>query len=109
MDFCDLEKIKDIERDLLISLILGVKHSRITLAEAKEAAGEFLEEDPCQMDMVIKKLLILSRRHKDIRKVYLKFGSEFSEKRRLEMLDSVRFYMKFGKYDKALKVIKGEI
>ncbi|MBI2420964.1 MAG: hypothetical protein HYV38_02685, partial [Candidatus Levybacteria bacterium] len=45
----------------------------------------------------------------DIRKVYLKFGSEFSEKRRLEMLDSVRFYMKFGKYDKALKVIKGEI
>lgn len=100
--------IKDVERDLVVKLVLGVKYGRIDLKEARNIAREFMAEHPYKnKEDLFEQLYIMSEKYNQVRKVYVKHVFEFEDEKRQNRLEIMRNYMKNNEYKNAVNVAKG--
>ena len=89
--------VKNIERDLLINIVLSVKHGRITKSEGRKIAGEFLSMSFEDNNDFFEKLRDLSK-FREVRKVYVKYAPVyFLEKDEID-LKKLRNFMKSNNF-----------
>jgi len=98
---------KDIERDLLINIVMSVKYGRISKKDAKEIAGEFLAKSFNSQESIFKSLYEL-KDYKEIRKVYVKYAPDYYKEKGKLKLKIMRDFMNLKDYESAIKIAKGE-
>lgn len=85
------ELVKDIERDLVINLVIGVRHRRISMKEAKAISRSFMASFPFQdSESLFDQLYVLSNKYRTARKVYIKYAPDFYERKTQEQIAKVR-------------------
>lgn len=95
--------IKDVERDLVINLTLGVRREKITFEEASQIARDFIDQEPFTgFEDLFKKLYILSEKHKEIRKVFVKYSPIYFNAKSEFVLNKMRFILKEKEIEKAI-------
>ncbi len=103
------ELVKDIERDLIISLVLSVRHGRINMKDAKSLSKNFIESFPFRdYEDLFGRLFALGNKYNEARKVYVKYSPEYEEEKTIRILNKMREYMKNNDFDNAIKVAKGK-
>ena len=101
--------IKDVERDLVINMVLGIRHGRINLKEARSLSKSFMTSFPFQdYKSLFETLYMLSNKYKEVRKVYIKYFPEFENEQREIILTNMRKFMKINDFENAIKVARGE-
>ena len=104
------QTIKDVERDLVINMVLSVRHGRISLKEAGSLSKNFINGSPIKdYEDLFGRLLVLSNKYKEARKVYVKYSPGYEEEITGGILKTMRNYMKNNDFENAIKIAKGEI
>lgn len=99
--------IKDVERDLVINLILGVRHGRIGKREAIFVSRSFMASFPFQnYEALFRVLNVLSDKYKEVRKVYIKYFPEYQSEKREKTLERMREFMRNNDIENAIKAAK---
>jgi hypothetical protein len=102
------ELVKDIERDLVINIVIGVRHKRLTLKESKDLSKSFMASFPFRnYNELFEMLYELSLRYKAARKVYVKYFPEFENEEKEKILMNMRNFIKTNDYENAIKAAKG--
>jgi hypothetical protein len=97
--------VKEVERDLVIGLTVSNRSKKITLDEAKVISKDFVSSFPFEnYEDLFGKLLILSNKHRIIRKVYVKHAPGYFEAKKEFVLKNFRQALKENDLDKALNV-----
>lgn len=100
--------VKDIERDVLIQALFGMKNKTIDIVEARQMAREFLAAEPfANIPDCLEKLYSLSEKYVGIRKVFLKYAKWYGEQKREEITNQAHEYIKRGDVSGAIEQIKG--
>jgi hypothetical protein len=101
------ETIKDIERDLLINILISLRHKKMTKKEAKMLSGEFLSIFPVtDFESLFSSLKSLSNSYTEARKVYIKHAGKYINARDEEKLQKIRFFMVANNFEKAIQAGK---
>lgn len=102
------ELIKDIEADLVIGLVLSVKHKRINIKQAKVISKDFLSGFPFKdYEDLFMKLYVLSDKHRIVRKVYVKYSQSYEEELTKYILEKMREQITIKDFEKAIIIAKG--
>lgn len=97
------ELVKDIERDLLINIILSLRHKRMTKKEAKKLSASYLKGFPFRdSEDLFLSLRVLSDKFREARKVYIKYAVDYYDLKDKKILSEMRFYMNTNEIDKAI-------
>jgi hypothetical protein len=106
----NLEKFtKDVERDLLVNILVSIRHKRMTKTQAIKLSKSFLEGFPFKdFESLLSALVVLSREFSEARKVYVKYAGKFFETKDKEKLETMRFYIGKNDYEKAILVGRGQ-
>jgi hypothetical protein len=100
---------KDIERELMIKIIIGLRHGKITERKAEELAKEYMSLVSVQStEELFRGLSQKIEKHSEILEVYLKTATEYFGQKKDEYLQKGREYMKKSQYDHAVHALKGE-
>lgn len=104
----DLNKfLENVERDLLLDIILNMRNRKITVGEAEKLARDFLALLPASdKHDLLGKLKSLSGKYQEARDVYLKYATEEHETEKNQALDTIAGHIKSGDIEKALEVAK---
>ena len=84
------EKVKNIERDLVVNMALSVKYKRMTMNEAKRLAKKFVSNAFQDEDELFQRLYVLSDKYKEARKVYVKYAPQYYKEKDEITLREVR-------------------
>ena|SRR3972149_11472824 len=101
------QTIKDVERDLVISIVLSVRHKKMTMGEAKKLAKEFVSDSFDSQEILFDRLYELSNSFREARKVYVKYAPDFYEEKRIMILGNMRKLIKNNDIDNAILISKG--
>lgn len=106
----NLEKfISDFERDLLLRIILNLRHKEISLKRAKMLAREFLEILPIeQKEDFMKKMKELGKTYREVMDLYIKYAALYHEDRKQEVIAATQVFLRNGDIDNAISLIKEE-
>jgi hypothetical protein len=86
--------VKDVERDLLINIVLSVRHKRMTKAQAKKLSKSYLTSFPFNdFDSLFESLKNLSKSSREARKVYVKYAQDYYDSKDKVTLSEMRFYL----------------
>ncbi len=99
--------MKDVERDLLIGIVISVKHKRLTLKESEKIAKEFIEEKTEDYEKLFKKLFEMGKKYKIVRKIYVKYAPEYEYMKKERDLKIMRNYIEEKDYESAIEFVKG--
>src|SRR3989344_4998863 len=95
------QTIKDVERDLVINLVISVKYKRISFAESKKIAKDCISYFPFKdYEDLFERLYFLSNSYREVRKVYVKYSPAYYEERSKAILEILRNNMKGKDYGK---------
>ena len=104
------ELIKDVERDLVINLTLGLRRKKINKIEARNIAKEFMSgfvyKDKKDLFM---KLNELSDKYRLVRKIYIKYACIYENEKNEETIKLMRSYMKQNDFENAIRTAKGGV
>ena len=105
----DLKKfLENVERDLLLDIILNMRNRKITVGDAEKLARDFLAVLPIRdRQDLLGKLKSLSGKYSEARDVYLKYAAEEHETEKNQAVDTIANHIKNGEIEKALEVAKG--
>ena len=84
------EKVKNIERDLVVNMALSVKYKRMTINDAKRLAKEFISNAFYDEDELFQRLYALSDKYKEARKAYVKHAPQYYQEKDKLALEEVR-------------------
>lgn len=85
------ELVKDVERDLVINMVIGVRHGRLTLKESKNLSKNFMASFPFgDHESLFENLYNLSSEYKVARKTYVKYAPDFYDRKSQEQIKKVR-------------------
>jgi|SRR5882672_2532378 len=100
---------KDIEKDLLATIIENLKEDHLEIEQARALAQEFLALLPMQDKKdLLDKLHKLSKEHAEVNGIYLKYAKPYEEEDRQKKLTLMSEHIKNGQIEQALIVAKGE-
>jgi hypothetical protein len=103
------ELIKDVERDLLVNILVSLKHKRMTKAQSIKLSKLFLTGFPIKdFESLFSALSTLSRDYSEARKVYVKHAVNYFDFKDKEKLENMRFYIGKKDYEKAILTGKGQ-
>lgn len=101
---------EDIERELLFSIIMDLRESKLTVGQAEQLASEYLKILPAESkEELLGKLQRLALTSYEAWQTYKKIALPYFEERRELLLEEVSQYIKEGRLDDALGKIKEEI
>lgn len=102
------EYLENVERDLLLDIILNMRYRRITVGEAEKLARDFLAVLPVKdRHDLLEKLKGLSGKYQEARDVYVKYATEEHEEEKNKAVDIIAGHIKSGEIEKAIDVAKG--
>lgn len=102
------ELVKDVERDLVINIVLGVRYKRLTLKEAKTISKSFMASFPYKDHKeLFEKLYILGSKHRAVRKVFVKYFQDYEKEEIEKTLVNMRIFIKINDFENAIKVARG--
>lgn len=84
------EKVKNVERDLVVNMALSFKYKRMNMKEAKKLAKEFVANAFQDEEELFQRLYILSDKYKEARKVYVKYAPQYYQEKDEITLREVR-------------------
>lgn len=84
------ERVKNIERDLVVNMALSLKYKRMTMNEAKKLAKEFVANAFADENELFQRLYMLSDKYKEARKVYVKYAPQYYQEKDEITLKEVR-------------------
>lgn len=98
----------EVERDLLQEIIKNVKEERMTEAQARQAARDFLAILPLEDKQdLLEKLSEFSRTHVEAKGVFVKYAKPIEEEERLKKISMMSQHIQNGEIDHALTIAKG--
>jgi hypothetical protein len=104
------EFVKDVERDLVIGLVLATRYKKISKKEARDIARDFISKIPFKdHEQVFEKIYEMSDRYWVVRKIYIKYAIGFEKEKDEYMLKEVRDFMKISDFENAIKKGRGRI
>ncbi|HRN96135.1 MAG TPA: hypothetical protein PLD54_01675 [Candidatus Levybacteria bacterium] len=99
---------KDIERELMVKIIMGLRYGKISQSKAETLAQEYLElMEVSNTDELFTNMSKLIERYSEMLEVYLKTATEYFTQRKEELLHAGRQYMQQSQYDNAVYALKG--
>lgn len=101
--------IKDVERDLVINLTIGIRHKKIEKKEARDIAKEFMTSPYKSEKELFMKLNKMSNKYWLVRKVYIKHAPGYESEKDGEIIKLMRKYMKMNDFENAIRVAKGGV
>lgn len=101
---------RDIERELMIKIIIGLRHGKISQAKAQKLAQEYLViMKAVNSDELFTNMGKLVGMYSEILEVYLKTANEYFTQKKEELLRAGRKYMQQAQYDVAVSALKGMV
>lgn len=86
---------KDFKRDLLIRIVINMKHGKVGKTSSSELAREVLEIfREGQTKQVFERINKLTETHPDILDIFIKRGYEFDSREREEKTNQILVYLK---------------
>jgi hypothetical protein len=100
---------KDIERELMIKIIMGLRYGKISQQKAEVLAKEYLElMSVSNTDELFTDMSKLIEKYSEILDVYIKTATEYFSQKKEELLRTGRHYMQQEQYDHAVSALKGQ-
>jgi deoxyadenosine/deoxycytidine kinase len=101
---------KILERELLVTIIMGLRYGKITKEKAQKLSQEYKaiivaskEED------VLQNLYATIQKYSELLDIYLTIAADFYEKKKQTCLAHGRQFIGSQRYDWAVQALKGEI
>lgn len=106
----DMKKfISDVELDLTFHIVWNLKNKKISLAEAKSLAADFLKILPAKdKEELLGELRKLCDAYIEACDVYVTHNGTYQNEKRERMLAEMRKHIQEGNIEQALLVAKGE-
>jgi len=102
------ELIKDVERDLVISLTMSIRHKILSKKEARDMAREFMIKSPFKnFEELFMSLSQMSDKYRIFRKIYIKYAPIYEKEKDEETIKLMRSYMKQNDFENAIRAVKG--
>src|SRR5258708_18402384 len=105
----DMKKfIDDVELDLTFHIIWNLKNKKISLAEAKSLAKDFLKILPAKdKEGLLEELRKLCDAYIEACEVYVKHNQTYQDEKRQKLLAAMRGHIQSGNLEEAIAVAKG--
>lgn len=101
------ELVKDIERDLVISLTISVRRGKISFNDSKKIAKEYISYFPYRSyDDLFERLYFLSTKHREVRKVYVKYSPRYYQEKTEHTLAKMRNFLRLKDIEEAVSVAR---
>ncbi len=98
---------QDIERELMIKIIIGLRHGKISQSRAQKLAQEYLNlTNASNADELFNNMSKIIERYSEILEVYIKTATEYFDQKREYVLSEARKYLQRSQYDHALIILK---
>ncbi|RJQ24824.1 hypothetical protein C4577_06800 [Candidatus Parcubacteria bacterium] len=99
--------LEEVQKDLLMQVMIGVKNGVITIDYSEGFAKEFVDMMPFVSERdIVEKLKALAGRHRIAQDVYLKYVNVYYENRKHKLLAKASKHIKRNNVEKALKALK---
>jgi len=99
--------VKDVERDLVINISLSTKHKKLTFDESKIIAKEFINYYPfISYEDLFERLYFLSTKHREVRKVYVKYSPKYYEEKSEHVLSRMRNSLRLKDIEEAVGIAR---
>lgn len=104
----DVQKlVRSVEKDLLYEIVMNLRQQLVSKAEVQRLAKDFLAMLPIKDEKdMIEKLKILGRKYPEVRNLYVKYGIQYHEKSKAEVLELMEKYIGDGQIEQAIEVAK---
>ncbi len=101
---------KDFEREVMVKIIVGLRHGTISEERARVLAHDFLDcMSASDGDTFFSKTVTLLEKFSEMIDLYLKYAEEYFIEKRDYLLSIAREYMKAKQYDEAVSALRGEL
>lgn len=99
--------IKDVKREILLEVILGLRHYQITMQDAHYLAKDLLAIFPVKdIKDMLKKLNNLGKNYKTARKVFIKHANKYFEEEKRKTLETIPPIIEKGWIIQAVTILK---
>lgn len=99
---------KDVERELMVKIIMGLRHGRISQRKAEILAQEYLQiSSVSNTDELFRQMSQLIEQYSEMLEVYLKTATEYFSQRKEELLNAGRYYMQQAQIENAVYALQG--
>lgn len=105
MTFTTKQFMNEVQHDLLVTIVMSLRHGRISEDKSQRLAKEFLiVKDSITLDEFVKKLAALIPEYHEAHEVYSKYAPRFYNDTTMNKLMHMRQYIETQEFEKALKV-----
>jgi hypothetical protein len=99
---------KDIERELMVKIIMGLRYGKISHQKAEQLAQEYSQIMSAQnAEELFAQLSARIEYFTEMLEVYLTSATEYFAQKKEELLEAGRSYMKISDYENAVYALKG--
>lgn len=100
----------DVERELMVKVIMGLRHGKISKEKAQSIAREYIKlREAENSEQLFENMASLIIKYSEILDVYLKTASEYFMYKTNQLLNEGRKYMKIEQYDLAVDALQGKV
>ena len=100
---------KDVEREIMIKIIMGLRYGKISQKKAEVLAQEYTRLMQFKnTDELFSQMANIVEKYSEMLEVYLKVASEYFSQKKEYVLSETRRYLQTAQYDKALAVLQGK-
>ena len=100
---------KDVEREIMIKIIIGLRYGKISQKKAEVLAQEYTRlMQLTSADELFSQMAHIITQYTEMLEVYLKVASEYFSQKKEYVLSEARKYLQTAQYDKALAVLQGK-
>jgi hypothetical protein len=104
-----IEYKKDVERELMIKIIIGLRHGTISETKAEYLAKEYTSLMNIEsVDEFFSNLAQRVNKYTEILDVYIRSANEHFTHKTEELLKNGRIFIKNAQYDQAVIALRGE-
>ncbi len=109
LNFTTQQFIDDVQRDLLISMVMSLRHGKISEDKAQRLAQDFLiVKESKTLEDFVKELSKLIPNYPEAHEVYIKHAPSFYDTMAQNKLSHMQEYFVTAEYDKAIKVAQAK-
>lgn len=109
LQFTTKQFIDQVQRDLLISMVMSLRHGKISEDRAQQLARDFMEVKKSDtLEDFVQELSKLIPDYPEAHEVYIKHAPAFYETMTKNKLSHMREYFEVAEYGKAVKVAQAK-
>lgn len=99
----------DIERELMVKIIMGLRYGSISQVKAQNLAQEYLTiMTAVNTDELFSNMGKIIEKYSEVLEIYLKTAAEYFAQKKEVLLDAGRKQMQLTQYENAVYALRGE-